>query len=118
MVFDSMGNIINTIPFSLNNGVIEKRNPQLLQYLPLQKTIKYLPKPKIIKYLPLSVSIKYLPKPKIIKYLPKPKIIKYLPKPKIIKYLSPPQNNILTYSNHNKHQTTLSFTCFSKASGR
>jgi hypothetical protein len=107
MVFDSMGNIINTIPFYLNNGILEKRNPQVLHYLPLQKIIKCLPTPKIIKYLPV---------PEIIKCLPKPKVIKCLPKPKIIKYLPTPQNNTLIYLNHKKHQSLLSFISVNKES--
>ena len=62
LIFNSWGELVGTIPLFLENGIVVKRNPPTLYYLPAPDKLLCLPSPKQLLCIPTPVS--YLP-PKI-----------------------------------------------------
>ena len=113
LVFDSLGNFIDSVPFTLENGkLIRIKTPTLYYlplyvklYLPLAKNFLCLPSPNRLLYLPSPAKLLCLPPVKKMLLLPLYDSVIYLEKtldhiiyvepslPDII-YLAPPKRDI------------------------
>ena len=62
MIYNSLGDLIDTIPLFLKNGELVERNPPILHYLPAPYELLSLPAPNILPALPTPDTLPKLTK--------------------------------------------------------